>query len=139
MLFGDSLIVNVNTAAAEAEPVWSLLGYFDGFKASGSRDVQKKPVFGRSTPVKRMGNRDLSFSLAGYLAPEDESQQVVAAAEKAGETVQIQVLFDGANGFECSAYIASFDLDVSADDFQSIGYECEVDGETTIVGTGPAL
>lgn len=141
MLFGDQLLINVKTGVDEItdEPTWSPLGYFDGYKASASREIKSTPVFGRSTPVKRPGKRSLALAFSGYLAADDAAQQAILVAEKAGEMVDLQILHDGTNGFECSGYPLNLEFDVSPEEAQAMSFDFEVDGETEAVGDGPAL
>jgi hypothetical protein len=137
---GEDLVVNVRTGTdPDGDPIWTPVADIDSVKAGGSRNIAKKAVFMKQGQHKRPGPRDLTCSIAGSNNPTDPGQLALHQADAAGTTVEVQVLPDGTNGWEAEAYVSSLDFDASPEEFQSIGWELEIDGVTTAVGTGPAL
>lgn len=100
-------------------------------------DENIHPAFG-GTKYVVPGTRNQALDLSGFLDTTDVGQAALRTAESTRVPIRIQVLFDGANGFDQSVRVTNFTHDAAADgDLQPITFSVVGNAVATIVGTGP--
>jgi len=131
---GTEAAVKIETTIVLAMASWSF---------TDTREALKAPVFGDTfNKVHGMGTRDISGSVAGYLATADTTgQDVLVAAFEAGTTVSgfrlyvdddIYYTADGTDDID-GVYITSYNVSAAQNEIIPVEFNFEVSGSWTEV------
>lgn len=137
MIQGQDFELNVENPAVPGTfiPVQDM----NSFSKASDRDANTYPVFQRAAPYSVAGARNQTYDVGGYLHGTDAGQAALFAAEAAQTPIEIQVLWDGTNGFRQEVIVNSYSVDVDPESPQEIGFEFTANDTAVIVGTGPLL
>lgn len=103
------------------------------FNNESRRGISNFPVFDKSTPYRKVGKPDDSFTVDGYDNPVDPGQIVLNAAADAGTEARIRFTRDGAAGFTQDVLVTSRRYSTSAEDESLQGRSYEFMGTTAKV------
>lgn len=134
---GEDFVLNVNTGT-EAVPVWTPVADMNSYSKSTTRSRNRYPVFGGVTHVTTSPQEE-DITVGGFLNDTDAGQQELRDAADNNEVAQIQVLFDGTNGFEQDVKVHTYTHDAEPEGLQEHGFEFTGVSVRTPVGTGPNL
>ena len=111
----------------------------DNFDETTDAPSSEFPVFG-NVKYQVAGVRAISFTVSGFRTMGDSGQGILLAAEKAGTSVKVKVLYDGTNGFTIDVFVKSRKGNAKAEGLQTLAYDFLATGTaSTAVGTGPAI
>ena len=131
----EDFVLEVETAVAG---VYIPVADLNRYSKDRGADVSTFRVFNRATPHAVRGTPDETFEVSGFLNTDDAGQARLRAVEETQTTVNVRVLFDGANGFRQPVKVGSYSHSASADPgLQEITMRFTADGDRAIVGTGP--
>lgn len=135
---GTPFIVGDDFAIAATVAAFVTVAAIDKYSKKGDTDEQNFPTFG-GTKYVVPGNRNVSYTTSGFLETADVGQQTLRDHELVKAKVVIQVLFDGANGFQHEARPRSFSHEADAEGgLQPISFEFAGESAAaTVVGAGP--
>jgi hypothetical protein len=111
----------------------------DEYEENDSQTIDTFPTFGdggTAFAIPAPSEKTLSFS--GFFNPNDAGQVLLRTHGQDRTPVNIQILWDGTNGYQMSVRVASRTHGASATGGpQTQTFEFAPNGAATIVGTGP--
>lgn len=136
MIPGENFQLNVEDPALPG--TYLPVNDMNSFSKASDRDSNTYPVFQRA-PYALAGARNQTYDVGGYLFPGDPGQQALLDAELSQLPINIEVLWDGVDGFRQDVKVASYSVDVDPESPQEIGFEFTADDAAVVVGAGPLL
>jgi hypothetical protein len=135
---GVAYIVGDNFTIAATVGAFVTVAAMSRYSKKGDTDEANFPTFG-GTKYVVPGDRNVAYTVSGFLETADVGQQTLRDHELAKRKVVVQVLFDGANGFQHEARPRSFSHDADAGGgLQPVSFDFAGESTTaTAVGTGP--
>lgn len=135
---GTPFIVGDNFRCNATVGTFVTVAAFNRYSKQGNTDEQNFPTFG-GTKYVVPGDRNVNYTVGGFLENSDVGQQTLRDHELVKATVVVQVLFDGANGFQHVARPRSFSHEAGAEGgLHPVSFELSGQAAAaTIVGTGP--
>jgi len=137
-LRGDQFMLEVNSSTT-ATPTWVVVADMNSFSRGSSRSNQTFPVFQRTVPHSITGTREQTYSVSGFLNPQDAGQVALFAAERTNTPRQIRVTWDGVNGFTQNVDVGSITYDADPEGLQEISFEFAAKDASVVAGTGIAF
>jgi len=131
-------IVGDNFTIAATVGALVTVGAMNRYSKNGSTDEQNFPTFG-GTKYVVPGDRNVSYSVGGFLDTTDVGQAELRRHELLKSPIVLQVLFDGANGFQHVARPRSFSHEAGAEGgLQPVTFEfAGLGSAAAMIGTGP--
>lgn len=133
---GKDLRIKVES---DTPATYLLVDYMNSYSRDTDKPVDTFPVFELATPPAIAGQRGQTFSISGLFDPASAGQNRLREQELADEVANLQILFDGTNGFSQDVEVNSMSHSASPEGFQETGWECTADADAVIVGTGPLM
>jgi len=132
---GEDLLVEVEDP--ETPGSFIVVNDLNRYASSNTRAANRYPVFG-APAHETTGERNKTFTLAGFWNPDDAGQNALRAAAEADTAIQIRVLPDGVNGFQCHVLVGTDGGEATADEatLQTVTFDCEMTDDETPIGTG---
>lgn len=131
-----------STAVSVATGLSETYAAFDGamdFTIGDSADVLDKTDFADSRLRRKlMGLRDITMSISGDLEPSDSGYMRVRATYESGETLYVQILGDGTNGYKYAMVVESLERSATVDGKVAMSVSLQHEGSSapTVVGSG---
>jgi hypothetical protein len=135
---GANFRLKVNTGTT-GSPTWTVVQDMNSIDRGSSRDTSRFPVFDKPLPHSIPGAREVTFTVGGFLNTDDAGQEALRDAEQTDTPVEIQVLFDGTNGFTQTVRVGTVNFSTSPEGLQETGFEFSAQDAAVAVGTGPIL
>lgn len=122
VISGGDFQLEVESAVAG---VWNVVGDMHTFNNESRRGISNFPVFDKSTPYRKVGKPDESFTVDGYDNPTDAGQARLNTLESTGAEAHVRFTRDGAVGFRQHVLVTSRRYSTSAEDesLQGRSYE----------------
>lgn len=139
VLGGDEFELSVEVKEGEDPAEMVIVNDLNSYSKQVQRNTQTYPVFKRQTPHSTSGAREQTYSLGGYLNPDDPGQQALLAAEETNTPIKIQVLFNSTDGFSQLVGVNSLTHDADPEGLQEISFELTAKADATKVGNGPII
>lgn len=132
---GADCIVKVENAPGSG--VFVTCAAINRVRKTSNTDENVHPTFG-GVKLVAPGDRNQDLEIAGFLDTTDTGQAALRTAESTKVAIRIQVLFDGANGFDQSVRVLNFQHEAQAEgDLQPISFQLVRNAAATVVGAGP--
>lgn len=109
----------------------------DTYSRKSGRNSTKKSIFMRATQVKSTGPLDETINMSGLFDPLDPGQLAVLAKKAANTQFNIQITFNGTDGYTQLVQCANGDTDFKPDDYGNISFVFEAEDDAVIAGLGP--
>jgi hypothetical protein len=114
------------------------VGGMDEWSNDNSQTIDTFPTFGAATPLGIPSPPDITFSISGFFDPVDAGQVRLRTIAVARTTVNIQVLWDGTNGYTQEVRVGSRSHGASASGGpQTTSFEFAPSDDPVIEGSGP--
>lgn len=126
ILSGGDFQLEVRTASGP--DVWAVVGEMHTFNDDRRRAVSSFPVFNKSTPNRKIGQAEDTYSVEGYDDPADAGQAKLNTHADDGSLAHIRVTRDGTNGFVQDVYVTSKRYQASAEEESIQGRSYEFTG-----------
>lgn len=132
---GADVVVKAENAPGSG--VFVTVAALNRARKTSNTEEHTHPTFG-GTKYVVPGDRNQDFEISGFLDTTDVGQAALRTAEATKVPIRIQVLFDGANGFDQSVRVTSFTHEAdAAGDLQPITFGFVRNAAAIAVGTGP--
>lgn len=134
---GEVFDIEVQTAVGPPI-VFTNIAEVTSYDRNTARSSNSTRVFGRATPRLSVGSRDITYTIAALLSPEDPGQVALFNAESAGTPIEIRVFLSGtAAGFTQAVKVTSKRHGARADgDWQEVTFDLTADADAVVVGGG---
>jgi hypothetical protein len=132
---GEDLVVQVEDPATPGS--FLVVADLNRYSTSNTRPTNRFPVFAGSAH-ETTGERAKTFTLSGFWNNDDPGQLALRAASDDNAEINIRVLPDGVNGFQCMILVGTEGGEATADEasLQTISFDCEGVDDPTPIGTG---
>jgi len=82
--------------------VWLNVGGLTGWSGDANEELNETDVFMQTDPISNVGREHVTLTLTGLLlTSNDDGQGLIAMHVAARDYFQLQILWDGTNGFKC--------------------------------------
>lgn len=124
---------------ADVSGTMTIVEGINKYNKQRSRSSTSTQVFNNPDPWSITQPVEEKYSVSGLHVPADPGQMALRDAEVAGDTINIQCLYDGTKGFAQPVKVTSFTHDATPEGFQEITYEFIANGARTAVASGELL
>ncbi len=132
---GKLVVVKYNSGTF-GSPTWAVVADLDRYDRRDTSSSVTTEVFGNITYTMGGAPTD-TVTLSGLNTLLDAGQQAIRAAKRLGTTVDLQILYDGTNGYRQSFNVTGVSEGGQPSAFQTVQFDLGPVGTPTAVLLGP--